>query len=231
LTIFRVFLHPDYEYPSIYADIAVLQLNRRILYDFEKYGDSPDCLGLEDKPLVGFNASQEGYGCNENYTLSDVPMRSDVRIIDRKECADYFRHNVSENAAWKARLDAQLKEGISDDLLCSIGFERESDGVYSGPCRGDSGSGLYVTSPDNDGQSKRRTVEGIVSGGIGCGLNIPKFYTRISFHEKWIKCIMRQVEAGKSQDQIENICRNSRGIRENDNPIFGSKDFLDEIFE
>ena len=37
----------------------------------------------------------------------------------------------SENAAWKARLDAQLKEGISDDLLCSIGFERESDGVYS----------------------------------------------------------------------------------------------------
>ena len=37
----RVFNHPWFSYPSLYNDIAVGELNRRIVYDYDKYGDSP----------------------------------------------------------------------------------------------------------------------------------------------------------------------------------------------
>lgn len=31
-----------------YFDIAILELERRVIYDYEKYGDSPACLGEEE---------------------------------------------------------------------------------------------------------------------------------------------------------------------------------------
>ena len=41
----RTFMHPYYKYPLNYNDIAVSELGRRVIFDFEKYGDSPMCLG------------------------------------------------------------------------------------------------------------------------------------------------------------------------------------------
>ena len=32
----KVYKHPNYEYPKLYDDIAVLELGRRIVYDYEK---------------------------------------------------------------------------------------------------------------------------------------------------------------------------------------------------
>merc|ERR1712226_1345785 len=40
----RVYQHPNYQYPKLYDDIAVVELGRRIAYDYDKYGDSPTCL-------------------------------------------------------------------------------------------------------------------------------------------------------------------------------------------
>ena len=37
----RVYQHPNYRYPLLYDDIAVLELGRRISYDYEKV--SVDC--------------------------------------------------------------------------------------------------------------------------------------------------------------------------------------------
>ena len=34
----RVYQHPNYEYPKQYNDIAVVELGRRIAYDYEKVG-------------------------------------------------------------------------------------------------------------------------------------------------------------------------------------------------
>ena len=49
-----------------------------------------------------------------------------------------------------------------------------------GPCQCDSGGPLYI---NYGGESDRRiqTLEGIVSGGIGCGKNTPAWYTRVIF--------------------------------------------------
>ena len=39
---------------------------RRIIYDFDKFGDSPTCLGQVGEKLDGKEALLEGYGLNEN---------------------------------------------------------------------------------------------------------------------------------------------------------------------
>ena len=39
----RVYQHPNYQYPKLYDDIAVVELGRRIAYDYDKVGN---CLCL-----------------------------------------------------------------------------------------------------------------------------------------------------------------------------------------
>ena len=36
----KVYKHPLYKYPSLYNDVAVIELGRRIEYNYEKFGDS-----------------------------------------------------------------------------------------------------------------------------------------------------------------------------------------------
>ena len=48
----KVYKHPLYEYPSLYNDVAVIELGRRIEYDFDKYGDSPTCMARPEQPEI-----------------------------------------------------------------------------------------------------------------------------------------------------------------------------------
>ena len=40
----RVFKHPLYKFPTLYNDVAIVELGRRIEYNYDKFGDSPDCM-------------------------------------------------------------------------------------------------------------------------------------------------------------------------------------------
>ena len=40
----RHFKHPLYKYPTLYNDIAIAELGRRIEYNYDRYGDTPTCL-------------------------------------------------------------------------------------------------------------------------------------------------------------------------------------------
>ncbi len=42
----RVFKHPLYKSNRAYDDIALVELGRRIIYDYDTYGDTPTCLDL-----------------------------------------------------------------------------------------------------------------------------------------------------------------------------------------
>ena len=42
----RAFKHPLYKFGRAYDDIALLELGRRIVFDFDNYGDTPTCLDL-----------------------------------------------------------------------------------------------------------------------------------------------------------------------------------------
>ena len=49
----KVYKHPSYSYPSLYTDIAVVELGRRVEYDFKKFGDTPTCLDQGDRDING----------------------------------------------------------------------------------------------------------------------------------------------------------------------------------
>ena len=40
----KIYKHPNYVYPNLYNDIALLELGRRVKYDFDTFGDTPTCL-------------------------------------------------------------------------------------------------------------------------------------------------------------------------------------------
>ena len=45
----KVYKHPLYKYPSLYNDVAVIELGRRIEYNYEKFGDSPTCMARPEQ--------------------------------------------------------------------------------------------------------------------------------------------------------------------------------------
>ena len=90
--------------------------------------------------------------------------------------------------------------GLDESLLCTQGFQNE-EGVFSGPCKGDSGSPLTAS------QDGRDTLVGIVSGGIGCGLGVPAWYTRVFYYIEWIDCIVREsIKNNSNKKMVENAC-------------------------
>ena len=86
------------------------------------------------------------------------------------------------------------------------GFVNEK-GVFSGPCKGDCGGPMQTEDTNNE---DRTTLIGIVSGGIGCGLGIPAWYTKVSFHADWISCIIdKSVLFNNYQNKVVEACRNT----------------------
>ena len=49
----RVFKHPLYKFPTLYNDVAIVELGRRIEYNYDKFGDSPDCMDQQKYDNVG----------------------------------------------------------------------------------------------------------------------------------------------------------------------------------
>ena len=54
-------------------------------YDYEKYGDSPACLGA-DKDLDGQVALVQGFGITEDGTPPDGILEANVTIISNSQC-------------------------------------------------------------------------------------------------------------------------------------------------
>ena len=61
----RIYRHPLYKYPNLYNDVAVLELGRRIEYNFNKFGDSPVCMdqGQDNNDKL---ATVQGFGVTED---------------------------------------------------------------------------------------------------------------------------------------------------------------------
>ena len=57
LDIKRVYTHPLYNNNQLYNDIVVIELGRRVEFDFTKYGHTPTCLDRGDQDLVGLIAT------------------------------------------------------------------------------------------------------------------------------------------------------------------------------
>ncbi|CAB4059709.1 unnamed protein product [Lepeophtheirus salmonis] len=81
----RIFTYPSFQLPSLYNDIAVIELGRRIKFDYDTYGDSPSCLGRTEDTLVGQEAISQGYGFTEDKVTIITVVATLITKLDSNE--------------------------------------------------------------------------------------------------------------------------------------------------
>lgn len=203
----KIFKHPLYTTGSLYNDIALLELGRRIVYDFEEQGVTPDCLdqGLD---LTNWPATVSGFGltpCKEEGKISSNNWQKlremNVSLISNPSCQKQLRAtNLSQE--YKKTINNALPNGLNEGLVCAQGG-LNNQGVHSGACKGDSGGPVKVFDP-----SGRLTLVGLVSGGLGCGKGNPGWNTKIAFHREWVTCIMSRYALYRGNyAKTEKYCR------------------------
>jgi len=197
----RVFKHPLYKFPTLYNDVAIVELGRRIEYNYDKFGDSPDCMDQQKYDNVGKLSTVQGYGLTED-GKTGILLEANVTVISHETCTEFFRHNASKadgGAQIQRQLTNALPNGLTYGLLCAQGTQNEN-GTFRSSCKGDSGGPLKTYHDD------RNTLIGIVSGGIGCGSGVPGWYTQVSFFGDWIDCVITTAKGGASEKAVKEKC-------------------------
>uniref|UniRef100_A0A1A9ZRL7 Lectizyme n=1 Tax=Glossina pallidipes TaxID=7398 RepID=A0A1A9ZRL7_GLOPL len=164
-------IHPDYEYPSSYNDIALIKLRARL----DPRDEKAACLWTSNVIADHSDVIALGYG----QTVFAGPQSEDLlkatlKIYPQKQCElDNPPDELSRN----------LNKGIVKNLICAIDPEKLRD-----TCMGDSGGPLiktvekyYLNVPH---------IVGITSFGVGCASGMPGIYTRVSEYIPWIEKII-----------------------------------------
>jgi len=201
----KIFTHPGYFINSSYNDISLLELGRRLIYDFEKEGLTPDCIdqGLD---LTNFPATVSGFGetrcfpdrrSNQFTKLREM----NVTLLSNAECTQGIQ-DAGLSPRWSNVVDDALpgwREGIPESMVCARGELDPALGVFTGACDGDSGGPMKVF--DSSGHL---TLVGLVSGGLQCGEGRPGWNTRVAFHRQWLNCIMDRYILFKGNYEMTN---------------------------
>lgn len=162
----KFIISEQYSSPSIYNDIAIIELNRPVSFDgYIK----PACLYTDYfKNLPQESVTATGWGLTSfGGSASRILQTVDLKIY--RNCSDYYGVNRRK-----------YNEGIIESQLCA-GSEEERD-----TCTGDSGGPLQVL----DFRRKLHVVLGVTSTGGICGSSRPAIYTRVSSHIDWIERIV-----------------------------------------
>ncbi|KPM11130.1 serine protease-like protein 10 [Sarcoptes scabiei] len=159
--------HPGFNFAHFNDDLALIRLSKRVSYT--RY-IQPICLPSARVPrtqppkatVIGWGKLRQG-GFSAD-TLQEV----EIPIVDNDKCVSWYREMGKILSIKHTQICAGLEQGGKD------------------ACQGDSGSPMMITD-----RSKRSTVIGVVSAGIGCALpKLPGLYTRVSSYLDWIKNIM-----------------------------------------
>lgn len=123
-----VHVHPDHQAANYTADVAVLQLSERVAYDWFVRPVCVDWAGPDDLGLVvGRVGTVVGWGRDEHgHALSDEPRAARLPVVSQETCL---------------RSRPEFVHVTSERTFCA-GFRNGT-----GPCNGDSGSGLVLPSP------------------------------------------------------------------------------------
>jgi len=205
-----------------YYDIVVQELERRVIFDYEKFGDSPVCLGEIGKDgISGQIGVSEGFGKDERNRDGNI-QQTNVTLLSNEECYEKLNNIMKTNVQGynnRIKIQQAVYNGITDQLICTSGLivEKCRKGrcrkFFSGPCPGDSGGPLFLENYTENGDVTGRTVIGIVSGGVGCGNNpdkkpnYPKWWARVSWFNEWIKCTTEKASIYSfSHKNVEREC-------------------------
>lgn len=166
--------HPNYHYPLLYHDIAIVILNRAVNFNDYK---RPACL-----PTTGSIRNQQltaiGWG-NTAFASVDSSWLLKVQLKD-----------FGNRCLTGSEID-ELPNGYNASSQLCIGSTERKD-----TCNGDSGGPVLI---DHVESNCRHRVIGITSSGIGCGTpNVPSIYTKVYFYVDWI-----WTEIAKSKTKYE----------------------------
>lgn len=163
----RVIIHYLYnssQSQSFDNDIALLQLERDIVYD---QGARPVALLTDEQLNLVGEAMVTGWG-NISTTTVNYPetlQQASVPIVSNAQCEQWYDES-SGDSDW-----------ITENMLCA---GREQGGRDA--CSGDSGGPLVLPDGDNWLQV------GLTSWGVGCaGAKQPGVYTRVARYIDWIE--------------------------------------------
>ena len=106
-------------------------LERRVEYNYTKYGDSPVCLS-EEVDLPNQNVFLQGYGQQAGEDSSGELLQLELETLQNEECYNKFL-NISESFLFNSRnqstgmkkeittdVKKALYDGITDQLLCTV---------------------------------------------------------------------------------------------------------------
>ena len=177
-------------------------MHGRRICDYEEYQDSPVCL---DNNKNHNGEIGEGEAWRSGQRLFGSP-KGKAKHISNDLCKEYLNYNISKETYKKNTIKSQIKNalpsGLDYGLMCAIGVYDEVTNRFTGPCKGDSGGSLVIWD-----KNERKTLTGIVSGGIGCGQGYPGWYTKVFSYRDWISCAMEKtVEFNYDFDKIEKTC-------------------------
>ncbi|XP_055952940.1 uncharacterized protein LOC129988691 [Argiope bruennichi] len=182
----QIFLHPNYEDKGFINDIALLRLDRPVLFsDYLR----PVCLPTaEEDPGLwhGRQCSVVGWGklYEIGHTFPDSLQEVRLPVISTEEC--------------RKRILFLTMYHITDNMFCA-GYERGGRDA----CLGDSGGPLMCQREDG-----RWILLGVTSNGDGCGRpGRPGVYTKVANYLDWIHKI---IEAKHSIQILPDSCEGVR---------------------
>lgn len=165
--------HPNYSSRKIYNDIALLKLDRTVIFDPHI---RPACLtDVKEFPDdTIYQAMGFGRMGHDGDQMSPRLLYVHLNGYSFKECNNSYKFDISR----------RFSDGIIDASQMCAGSKYSIQDT----CPGDSGGPLQVNHPS---YYKTSIVVGITSFGKSCGFkNSPAIYTRISFYLDWIENIV-----------------------------------------
>lgn len=163
-------LHPDFKPPSVYNDIALVELDRPVRTSGSYVNRA--CLQTE-RNITEPNWSALGWG----ETSHHGPIAEHLQVMELREA----NHTICKKSYLNAG-ERKLDHGVDDDSQLCAGKENVDT------CLGDSGGPLQTKHTKHE---KAYTIIGITSFGKPCLLtNKPGVYTRVSHYVEWIENIV-----------------------------------------
>lgn len=164
----QIIIHPQYQPPQTYNDIALLRLAPKVRFN---KSIRPACIWQNNNINVT-QAIATGWGVTEFAgDKSDDLLKVLLNIYTPRECQPSFEIN------------SKLPQGLVDSQLCA-----GNRGDRKDTCQGDSGGPLQVVDPSNNCIFH---LVGVTSFGKSCGVaNAPGVYTRVSSYIDWIESVV-----------------------------------------
>ncbi|XP_023166144.1 serine protease snake-like [Drosophila hydei] len=161
--------HPDFKYPVLYNDIALVELDRGVRFSVYKH---PACLPFNDgerySSFVAAGWGQTSFAGAHSSKLRKVKLNG-------------FRSNCLQSDDVE-----ELPSGYNATTQMCVGSAQNKD-----TCNGDSGGPLLTY---HEEYPCMYHVMGITSLGIGCGTpNVPSLYTRVHSYLNWLKQEMAKI--------------------------------------